>query len=77
MNIIFAIIVFHYSSDLLFKFELSKEIQLNKLNLIGISNILRNQKVFFSELKTNWYSSGTIASADAWGYVSEGYIPGV
>jgi hypothetical protein len=42
MNIIFAIIVFHYSSDLLSKFELSKEIQLNKLNLIGISNTLRN-----------------------------------
>lgn len=42
------------------------------LHSIVISNILRNQKVFFSELKTNWYSSGTIASADAWGYVSEG-----
>jgi hypothetical protein len=38
MNIIFAFIVFYFSSDLQFKFELSKEIQLNKLNLIGIAN---------------------------------------
>jgi hypothetical protein len=42
MNIIFASIVFHYSSDLQFKFELSEEIQSNVLNLIDITNTLRN-----------------------------------
>jgi hypothetical protein len=42
MNIIFAFIVFHYSSDLQFKFELPKEIELNVLNLIGITNTLIN-----------------------------------
>jgi hypothetical protein len=42
MNIIFAFMVFYVSSDLQFKFELSKGIQLNKLNLIGIENTLRN-----------------------------------
>lgn len=38
------------------------------------SNIKHFEKSegLFSELKTNWYSSGTIDSADAWGYVSEG-----
>jgi hypothetical protein len=41
-NIIFAFTVFHFSSDLQFKSELSKEIQLNELNLIGIANTLRN-----------------------------------
>jgi hypothetical protein len=40
MNIIFAFTVFHFSSDLLFKFELSEEIQLNELNLTGIANTL-------------------------------------
>jgi hypothetical protein len=40
MNIIFAFIVFHFSSDLLFKFELSKEIQLNEQDVIGIANTL-------------------------------------
>ena len=39
MNIIFAFTVFHFSSDLQFKFELSKdEIQLNELNLIVIAS---------------------------------------
>jgi hypothetical protein len=42
MNIIFSFIVFYYSSDLQFKFELSDEIQLNGLNLIDIVNTLRN-----------------------------------
>jgi hypothetical protein len=40
MNIIFAFIVFHFSSDLQFKSELSEEIQLNELNLIVIANTL-------------------------------------
>jgi hypothetical protein len=40
MNIIFAFIVFYFSSDLLFKPELSEEIHLNKLNLIVIANTL-------------------------------------
>jgi hypothetical protein len=40
MNIIFAFTVFHFSSDLQFKSELSEEIQLNELNLTGIANIL-------------------------------------
>jgi hypothetical protein len=40
INIIFALIVFYFSSDLHFKSELSKEIQLNKLNLIVIANTL-------------------------------------
>jgi hypothetical protein len=38
MDIIFACTVFHVSSDLQFKSELSKEIQLNELNLIVIEN---------------------------------------
>jgi hypothetical protein len=38
MNIIFAFIVFHFSSDLHFKSELLEEIQLNELNLIVIAN---------------------------------------
>jgi hypothetical protein len=42
MNIIFAFTVFHFSTDLQFKSELSKEIQLNELNLTGIANTLRN-----------------------------------
>jgi hypothetical protein len=42
MNIIFSFIVFHYSSDLQFKFELPEEIELNVLNLIGITNTLIN-----------------------------------
>jgi hypothetical protein len=40
MNIIFAFIVFHFLSDLHFKSELSKEIQLNELELTGIANTL-------------------------------------
>jgi hypothetical protein len=32
--------LFYFSSDLLFKFELSIEIQLNELNLIDIANTL-------------------------------------
>jgi hypothetical protein len=38
MNIIFAFMVFHLSSDLQFKSELFKEIQLNEQNLIVITN---------------------------------------
>jgi hypothetical protein len=38
MDIIFAFMVFHFSSDLPFKSELSEEIQLNELNLIVIAN---------------------------------------
>jgi hypothetical protein len=38
MNIIFALTVFHFSSDLQFKYELSEEIQLNEQNLIAIAN---------------------------------------
>jgi hypothetical protein len=38
MNIIFVFTVFHLSSDLQFKSELSEEIQLNELNLIVIAN---------------------------------------
>jgi hypothetical protein len=40
MNIIFAFTVFHFSSDLQFKSELSEETQLNELNLIVIANTL-------------------------------------
>jgi hypothetical protein len=40
MNIIFAFTIFYFSSDLQFKSELSKEIQLNELNLIVIANTL-------------------------------------
>jgi hypothetical protein len=40
MNIIFAFNVLYFSSDLQFKYELSEEIQLNKLNLTDITNIL-------------------------------------
>jgi hypothetical protein len=40
MNIIFAFTVLHFSSDLPFKSELSKEIQLNELNLTDIANTL-------------------------------------
>jgi hypothetical protein len=40
MNIIFAFIVFHFSSDLQFKSELSEDLQLNELNLIVIANTL-------------------------------------
>jgi hypothetical protein len=39
-NIIFIFTVLYYSSDLPFKYELTEEIQLNKLNLKGISNTL-------------------------------------
>jgi hypothetical protein len=39
MNIIFPFIVFHFLSGLQFKSKLSKEIQLNELNLIVIANI--------------------------------------
>jgi hypothetical protein len=42
ININFAFIVFQYSSDFDFKFELFEEIQLNVLNLIDIANNLRN-----------------------------------
>jgi hypothetical protein len=38
MNIIFTFIVFHFPSDLQFKFELFEEIQLNELTVIGIAN---------------------------------------
>jgi hypothetical protein len=38
MYIIFACTVFHASSDLQFKCELSEEIQLKELNLIVIEN---------------------------------------
>jgi hypothetical protein len=38
MDIIFVFTVFHFSSDLQFKYELPKEIQLNELNLIVIAN---------------------------------------
>jgi hypothetical protein len=38
MNIIFALTVFHFSSDLQFKYELAEEIQLNEQNLIAIAN---------------------------------------
>jgi hypothetical protein len=38
MNIIYAFTVFHFSSDLQFKSELSEEIQLNEQNLIVIAN---------------------------------------
>jgi hypothetical protein len=40
MNIIFAFTIFHFSSDLQFKFELSEEIKLKKLNLIVIAKTL-------------------------------------
>jgi hypothetical protein len=38
MDIIFACTIFHVSSDLQFKSELSEEIQLKELNLIVIEN---------------------------------------
>jgi hypothetical protein len=38
MNIIFACMVFHVSSDLQFKSKFSEEIQLKELNLIVIEN---------------------------------------
>jgi hypothetical protein len=38
MNIIFAFTVFHLSSDLQFKSQLSEEIQMNEQNLIVIAN---------------------------------------
>jgi hypothetical protein len=38
MDIIFACTVFHVSSDLQFKCELSEEIQLKELNLIFVEN---------------------------------------
>jgi hypothetical protein len=38
MDTIFAFTFFHFSSDLHFKSESSKEIQLNKLNQITIAN---------------------------------------
>jgi hypothetical protein len=40
MNIIFAYRVFQVSSDLQFKFEFSKEIQIHELNLIVIKTLL-------------------------------------
>jgi hypothetical protein len=40
MNIIFPFTNFHFLSDLLFKSELSEEIQLNELNLKDIANTL-------------------------------------
>jgi hypothetical protein len=42
MNINFAFIVFNFSHDFQFKFELSEEIQSNDLNLIRIANNLIN-----------------------------------
>jgi hypothetical protein len=47
MNIIFVFIIFHFSSNLQFKSESSEEIQLNKLNQIGIAN------TFIIVLKSN------------------------
>jgi outer membrane receptor for monomeric catechols len=47
MNIIFTFIVSYYSSDMQFKFELSKEIQLNVVNLIDIAKTLRNTPKFY------------------------------
>jgi hypothetical protein len=41
MNIIFSCTVFQVSSDLQFKFEFSEEIQINKLNLLAISNSVK------------------------------------
>jgi hypothetical protein len=38
MNIIFACTVFQVSSDLQFKSEFSKKIQINELNLLTIEN---------------------------------------
>jgi hypothetical protein len=38
MGIIFACTVFQVSSDLQFKSEFSKEIQINELNLLAIEN---------------------------------------
>jgi hypothetical protein len=38
MCIIFACTIFQVSSDLQFKSEFSKEIQINKLNLLAIEN---------------------------------------
>jgi hypothetical protein len=38
MNIIFVGMVFQVSSDLQFKSEFSKEIQINELNLLTIEN---------------------------------------
>jgi hypothetical protein len=38
IDIVFAFTVFHFSSDLQFKFELSKKIQLNEQDLIVIAN---------------------------------------
>jgi hypothetical protein len=40
MNIIFAFTVFYFLSNLQFKYKLTKEIQLNKLNLTVIVNTL-------------------------------------
>jgi hypothetical protein len=40
MAIIFAFTIFHSSSDLQFKSELSEKIELNKQNLIVITNTL-------------------------------------
>jgi hypothetical protein len=40
VDIIFAFTFFHFLSDLHFKSESSKEIQLNKLNQISIVNTL-------------------------------------
>jgi hypothetical protein len=38
MNLIFACTIFQISSDLQFKSEFSKEIQINELNLLTIEN---------------------------------------
>jgi hypothetical protein len=38
MNLIFACTIFQVSSDLQFKSEFSKEIQINELNLLAIEN---------------------------------------
>jgi hypothetical protein len=38
MDIIFSCTVFQVSSDLLFKYEFSEEIQINELNLLPIEN---------------------------------------
>jgi hypothetical protein len=42
ININFVFVAFNYSSDLPFKCELFEEIEIDVLNLIDITNTLRN-----------------------------------
>jgi hypothetical protein len=63
INIIFAYTVFHVSSDLQFKSELSEEIPLNELNLIVI------EKHFYNCAKmvhVGLYSVGTYYKKFGW-----------